>query len=81
MKKIREITDKGDPNLATRAAWLSFTGGYTQRDIARRLGVSRAKAHRLFALARDNGLARVFVEGEPAECIACEEALVRRFRT
>jgi len=71
--------DDGDLDLATRAAWLSYIGGYTQGDIAERLGVSRAKAHRLIALAQDRGLVKVFIEGEPAECIACEEALVRRF--
>jgi len=71
--------DDGDLDLATRAAWLSYIGGYTQGDIADRLGVSRAKAHRLIALAQDRGLVKVFIEGEPAECIACEEALVRRF--
>ncbi len=71
--------DDGDLNLATRAAWLSYIGGYTQSDIAKRLGVSRAKAHRLIAQAHDNGLVKVFIEGEPADCIAYEEGLVRRF--
>jgi len=71
--------DDGDLDLATRAAWLSYIGGYTQGDIARRLDVSRAKAHRLIALAHDRGLVKVFIEGAPAECIAFEEVLVRRF--
>jgi len=73
------IPDDGDLDLATRAAWLSHIGGYTQGEIARRLGVSPAKAHRLIALAHDRGLVKVFIEGEPAECIAYEELLVRRF--
>jgi DNA-binding transcriptional regulator LsrR (DeoR family) len=68
-----------DLDLATRAAWLSYIGGYTQSEIAKRLGVSRAKAHRLIAQAHARGLVKVFIEGEPAECIACEELLVRRF--
>ncbi len=72
-------SDDGDLNLATRAAWLSYIGGYTQSDIAKRLGVSRAKAHRLIALAQDQGLVKVFIEGAPAECIAYEETLVRQF--
>ncbi|MGO1118144.1 sugar-binding transcriptional regulator [Rhodovibrionaceae bacterium A322] len=66
-------------SLATRAAWLSFIGGYTQGEIAKRLKVSPAKAHRLIALANQSGLVKVFVEGEPAECIALEDALMRRF--
>ncbi|MDH3230503.1 MAG: sugar-binding transcriptional regulator [Alphaproteobacteria bacterium] len=79
MKHGTRSAEDGDLDLATRAAWLSYIGGYTQGDIAKRLGVSRAKAHRLIAQAHDNGLVKVFIEGEPAECIACEEVLVRRF--
>ena len=79
MKNSKNISDDGDLDLATRAAWLSFIGGYTQSEIARRLSVSPAKAHRLIALAQDRGLVKVFIEGAPAECIAHEEALVREF--
>jgi DNA-binding transcriptional regulator LsrR (DeoR family) len=68
-----------DLSLASRAAWLSFIGGCTQGEIARRLQVSPAKAHRLIALAQQQGLVKVFVEGEPADCIALEDALIRRF--
>ena len=79
MKNSTKSTDDGDLDLATRAAWLSFIGGYTQGEIARRLSVSPAKAHRLIALAQDRGLVKVFIEGAPAACIAHEEALVRHF--
>lgn len=79
VKKNDRPTDDNDLDLATRAAWLSFIGGHTQSEIARRLSVSPAKAHRLIALAQDRGLVKVFIEGAPAECIAQEEALVRRF--
>lgn len=79
VKSRKNITDDSDLDLATRAAWLSFIGGYTQSEIARRLSVSPAKAHRLIALAQDRGLVKVFIEGAPAECIAHEDALVRQF--
>ncbi len=79
VKKSTKATDDNDLDLATRAAWLSFIGGYTQSEIARRLSVSPAKAHRLIALAQDRGLVKVFIEGAPAECIAHEEVLVRHF--
>ncbi len=79
MKKSTKPTDDSDLDLATRAAWLSFIGGYTQSEIARRLSVSPAKAHRLIALAQNRGLVKVFIEGAPAECIALEEVLVRQF--
>ena len=56
--------------LATRAAWLSFVGRYTQEEIAQRLGVSRVKVNRLIALAQRAGRVHVFVEGTAAECVA-----------
>lgn len=65
--------------LACRAAWLSYVGGYTQEDIAGRLGVSRVKVNRLIALAHRQGLIRVFVEGTAAECVALEDRIARTF--
>ena len=79
MRNSAQSSADGELNLATRAAWLSYIGGYTQSEIARRLSVSRAKAHRLIALAQDRGLVKVFIEGELADCIAHEEVLVSRF--
>jgi DNA-binding transcriptional regulator LsrR (DeoR family) len=61
--------------LATRAAWLSYIGGYTQEAIAGRLGVSRVKVNRLIAVAQREGLIRVFVEGRAAECVALEDEI------
>ncbi len=68
-----------DLSLATRAAWLSYIGGHTQGEIARRLQVSPAKAHRLIALANRHALVKVFIERVPAECIALEQVLLDRF--
>ncbi len=74
-----EAANGQDISLATRAAWLSFIGGHTQGQIAKRLRVSPAKAHRLIALAQKRGLVKVFIEGAPAECLALEDALGQRF--
>ncbi len=68
-----------DNSLAARAAWLSYIGGYTQSEIARRLDVSSAKAHRLISQAQKAGLVRVFIEGVPAECVELEEFIIDRF--
>lgn len=68
-----------EKDLAIRAAWLSYVGGYTQAEIAERLGVSRMKVHRLIAAAHELGAVKVFIEGEPAELIALEDALARAF--
>jgi DNA-binding transcriptional regulator LsrR (DeoR family) len=66
--------------LATRAAWLYYAGGLTQSEVADRLGVAPAKAHRLIARATKAGFVRVFVEGPIGGCIALEEMLSARFR-
>ncbi len=68
-----------DNSLAARAAWLSYIGGYTQSEIAKRLDVSSAKAHRLISQAQKAGLVRVFIEGVPAECVELEEFIIDRF--
>lgn len=70
----RELDDP-DLSLAARAAWLSHIGGHTQSQIAARLKVSPAKAHRLIALAHSQGLVRVFIDGAPAECLELEARL------
>lgn len=66
-------------SLSIRAAWLAYVGGYTQEQIAERLGVSRIKAQRLIASATQSGLVKFFVEGVPAECMALEDELMRVF--
>lgn len=69
-----------DTSLAARAAWLSYIGGYKQSEIAKRLNVSSAKAHRLVNQAEKAGLVRVFVEGVPTECIELEEFITHQFK-
>jgi len=61
--------------LATRAAWMHFAGGLTQSEVAERLGITRLKAHRLVARAARDGLVRVFIDGEIAECAQMEGVL------
>jgi DNA-binding transcriptional regulator LsrR (DeoR family) len=76
--KKRDNSDQ-EKGLAARAAWLSYIGGHTQSEIAARLQVSPAKAHRLIAQAVDLGLVKVFVEGAPEECLELENELVQAF--
>ena len=68
-----------DAELATRAAWLYYAGGLTQLEVAAKLGLAPAKAHRLIARATQAGLVRVFVEGPIGGCIALEESLSKRY--
>lgn len=67
-----------EADLALRAAWLSYVGGYTQADIANRLGVSRMKVHRLVAMAHDMGAVQVFIDGSPEALIRLEDGLKER---
>ena len=69
-----------DRGLAARAAWLSFIGGYTQEEIAQKLGLSRVKINRLIAEATEAGLVRVFVEGNDAECVALEDRIAAHWK-
>ncbi|WP_245504390.1 sugar-binding transcriptional regulator [Lichenihabitans psoromatis] len=64
-----------DESLATRAAWLHFIGGLTQGEVATRMNIQSVKAHRLIARANRDGLIRVFIDGEVAECVALEDKL------
>lgn len=65
-------------DLALRAAWLSYVGGYTQAQIADRLRVSRMKVHRLIAAAHEMGAVQVFIQGSPEALLTLEDELMRR---
>lgn len=79
VKHPKQQVDAEQLDLATRAAWLSFIGGYTQGEVAKRLDVSPVKAHRLIQLAQQQGMVKIFIEGEPARCVALEETLAKKF--
>lgn len=75
MAQLREA----ETDLAVRAAWLSYVGGYTQEQIAQRLGVSRVKVHRLSSLAQDMGFVKVSIEHELASTVALENQLIELY--
>ena len=68
-----------DASLATRAAWLHYAGGLTQAEVARRLGLTSLKAHRLITRANQDGLVKVFIDGDVSECVALETELSQRY--
>lgn len=70
---------EGEDGLAIRAAWLHFTGGMTQAQVAGRLGISSAKAHRLVTQASQSGAVKVTIDGDIGECVALEQQLAQRF--
>ncbi len=69
-----------DSSLSARAAWLHYAGGLTQSQVAKRLGVTDLKAHRLIAKANQDGMVRVFIDGEVGECVELEQRLTTAYR-
>ena len=65
--------------MAARAAWLHFVGGLTQSEVAKRLSVPNTRAHRYIARAQNEGLVRVFVDVESADCVALEMQLMAAY--
>ncbi len=77
MTRVAELNllNEDDASLAARAAWLYQVGGLTQNEVATRLNVPNVKAHRLIARAVREGMVRVFVEGDIAQCMQLEQRL------
>jgi DNA-binding transcriptional regulator LsrR (DeoR family) len=68
-----------ETSMATRAAWLHYAGGLTQADVAKRLGLTSLKAHRLITKANQDGLVKVYIDGDVSECVELENRLAARF--
>jgi DNA-binding transcriptional regulator LsrR (DeoR family) len=68
-----------ESSMATRAAWLHYAGGLTQSEVAKRLGLTSLKAHRLITKANQDGLVKVYIDGDVSECVALETELCARY--
>ncbi|TIV60828.1 sugar-binding transcriptional regulator [Mesorhizobium sp.] len=68
-----------ESSMAARAAWLHYAGGLTQSEVAKRLGLTSLKAHRLITKANQEGLVKVYIDGEISECVALEDELSSRY--
>ena len=68
-----------DASLAIRAAWLHYAAGLSQATVAKRLGVSGVKAHRLITRANQAGAVKVTIDGRVVECAALESALAGEY--
>jgi DNA-binding transcriptional regulator LsrR (DeoR family) len=69
----------GEDSLAIRAAWMHYAGGMTQTEVAKRLGVTSVKAHRLITKATEAGAVKVTIDGDIAECVELEARLRDHF--
>tara|TARA_B110000008_G_scaffold65414_1_gene65761 strand:+ start:846 stop:1337 length:492 start_codon:yes stop_codon:yes gene_type:complete len=72
---IKTVKYDEELSLSTRAAWLHYGGGLSQTDVAKRLGVTKIKAHRLINRANQDGIVKVSFDGKIAECAALEMQL------
>ncbi len=54
-------------------------GRLTQAEVAKKLGVSGVKAHRLIARATQEGAVKFVIDGDIAECVAASPALRNTF--
>ena len=68
-----------EPDELVRAAWLYYMAGHTQERTAEILGVSRVKAARLLAEAREAGIVKISIEHRLTAMAEVEERLRRRF--
>jgi DNA-binding transcriptional regulator LsrR (DeoR family) len=68
-----------EEQLLVRAAWLSYVGGLTQAQIAKRLGLNRIRVNRMLAQARDQGIVQIRINSKVASCVGLEERLRERY--
>lgn len=76
---VRSTASRENDTMAVRAAWLHYAGGFTQAQVAKRLGLTSLKAHRLITSANKQGLVKVYIDGDVRECIELENALAAHF--
>ena len=70
---------RDNDSMAVRAAWLHHAGGFTQAEVAKRLGLTSLKAHRLITSANKQGLVKVYIDGDVTECVELENTLSQQF--
>jgi DNA-binding transcriptional regulator LsrR (DeoR family) len=75
----RKFSTEPDGSLAIRAAWLHYVGGLTQAAVAKRLGLTSVKVHRLISKAVAEGAVKVTIDGNVTECVKLENQLIARF--
>lgn len=68
-----------DDVLRVRAAWLYYVGELNQADTAQRLGITRARANRLIAEARECGLVTITVNDDAGSTQAVQAALALHY--
>jgi DNA-binding transcriptional regulator LsrR (DeoR family) len=73
-----ESGHESDDALRVRAAWLYYVGDLNQAETAQRLGITRARANKLIAEARERGLVTITVNDDAASTQALETEIAQR---
>jgi lsr operon transcriptional repressor len=66
-------------NMMIRVAWYYYKDNLTQNDIAKLLGISRARVVRLLEKARGEGIVQFHIKGHDRNCLGIEEEFKRFF--
>ncbi|MEN8751095.1 sugar-binding transcriptional regulator [Marivita sp.] len=66
-----EVSD----DLRTRVAWLYYMEGMTQDEVAKHVGLNRARVLRILANARNDGSVQIRVTTKESKCVALERKL------
>lgn len=66
--------------LKLKAAWLYFVEGHTQEQVAERIGISRIKALRLLAAAREDGTVKISINSQADSIFTLQRQLERHLK-
>jgi DNA-binding transcriptional regulator LsrR (DeoR family) len=77
-QRPRPTAFQADQNeLKLKAAWLYFVEGHTQEQVAKQIGVSRIKALRLLAAAREDGTVQISINSQAESTVRLQRELER----
>lgn len=68
-----------ETELVVRAAWMYYEEGFTQQEIAERLGLSRVKVTRLIKQAHEQGIVEIKIQSPMAQFLPLEQELRQKF--
>ncbi|MEP0520445.1 MAG: sugar-binding transcriptional regulator [Hyphomicrobiales bacterium] len=83
MNGLNDKSRNGDTSTTdewlARAAHQYYVLGLTQNDVAKRLGVTRFKAHRMIATARERGMVRIEIDVASSSRLDLERQLIAKY--
>lgn len=68
-----------EEQLFARVAWAYYNDEMTQAEIARKMGLTRARVNRILQLCREGGLVQILINSDLSSCVEAETELERRY--